>query len=505
MTSDNIFDEIIPENDFPDENIPTPEKEDNDVSADVFDEPDVDNDVSADVFEETETKATTVEQKVQQPEQPAVGERSEIIYNNSESGYTCDVKTTKVKHENKGNGIKIAAIVIAALFTCTFMVSTCFSIADRMGAFGTSDKEEKSHVFQMDVPEGKNDTSEDGVTVNKPSATDKLGEVASASTRQTLTVNQIAEKCRPSSVGIMVETDEYYFGMVYKKKGVGSGFILSEDGYIATNNHVISGATRITVLLADGTEHTAKLIGADPVTDIAVIKVEATGLPVMERGNSDEVMVGDLAVAIGTPASIELAGTVTDGIISAVGRKIDITDSYGRVVKTMNLIQTNATINPGNSGGPLINRYGQVIGINTLKLTDEYEGIGFAIPINGAISIMNQLINDGEVTDRNDGLVSGKAAIGIQCYDITEAEANSYGIPQGVMVMQVNRNGSAAKAGLSRGDIIVKFNGSEVKTTEDMNRLKEKCSVGEEVTLTVYRDSQKSQVDITFKLDMQTE
>jgi serine protease Do len=171
----------------------------------------------------------------------------------------------------------------------------------------------------------------------------------------------------------------------------------------------------------------------------------------------------------------------------------------------MNLIQTNATINPGNSGGPLINRYGQVIGINTLKLTDEFEGIGFAIPINGAISIMNQLIKDGEVTDRNDGLVSAKGSIGIQCYDITAQEAEYYGIPQAVMVMQVNRSSSAAKAGLQRGDIIIKFNGSDVKTTEDINRLKDRCTVGEEITLTVYRDTNNEKVDIIFKLDMQTE
>ena len=252
----------------------------------------------------------------------------------------------------------------------------------------------------MDVPDSSKSSVENVLSVSDPDA--------SASSSEELTVKQIADKCLKSSVGILVEKQQYYFGASYTSAGVGSGFILSEDGYIATNNHVVSGATKITVVLNDGTEYEAELVGADSITDVAVVKIDAEGLPVMERGNSDDAEIGDLVVAIGTPASIELAGTVTDGIISAVDRKIDITDDYGRVVKTMTLIQTNAVINPGNSGGPLINSRGQVIGINTLKLTDEYEGIGFAIPINGAISIMNQLIADGTVTDRSESLVVGK-------------------------------------------------------------------------------------------------
>lgn len=481
MNNENEFDKMIPES------------IDNEISANSFEIRE------NSLFEDTPAEKENV--VISDDSQKSEQEQTEIVYNNSGncSGYTCDVHTTSSKASKKSSGIKVAALIIAALFTLTFMTYVSFTIAERLGVF---DKLTSSDIFQMELPKGANENK-------NPSSGEKIDEILStpipgSSTSQPLSVNQIAEKCRPSSVGIMVETEQYYFGRVYTTSGVGSGFILSEDGYIATNNHVVSGATRITVVLDDGTEHMATLVGADSVTDIAVVKIEASGLPVMERGNSDEVAVGDLAVAIGTPASIELSGTVTDGIISAVGRKIDITDNYGRVVKTMNLIQTNATINPGNSGGPLINRYGQVIGINTLKLTDEFEGIGFAIPINGAISIMNQLIKDGKVTDRNDGLVSGKASIGIQCYDITAEEAEYYGIPQAVMVMQVNRSSSASKAGLLRGDIIVKFNGSEVKTTEDINRLKDRCSVGDEVTLTVFRDSENAQVDITFNLDMQT-
>jgi len=427
-------------------------------------------------------------------EQPA-----ELVYNtDGKSGnYTCNY-TQPAAQPKKSNALRWCALAVAAAFTVTFMAFCGFFIADKLGYIGSytqQDEEPAQSGFQMDIPSSSGSAS---------AASDIATENVATSVKQALTINQIAEKCKPSAVGIMVESETSYFGRKFVSEGVGSGFILSEDGYVATNNHVVEGATKITVVLSDGTEYEATLVGADSVTDIAVVKIEATGLPVMERGNSDDLKVGDLAVAIGTPANIELAGTVTDGIISAVNRKIDITDSYGRTIKTMNLIQTNATINPGNSGGPLINSLGQVIGINTLKLTSEYEGIGFAIPINGAIKIMNQLISDGKVSDRSDGLVTGNASIGIQCSDITEDEAEYYGIPQGVLVIQINKNGSAAEAGLRRGDIIIKFNGKTVETTDEINEHKSKFNPGDEVTLTVFRDGD-GELDITFKLDMQTE
>lgn len=395
--------------------------------------------------------------------------------------------------KKKGRGLKIAAIAVACVLVFATVTAGAFVAGNFVGRMASSDTDSGNAAFQMQVP-----PSTSKGTVEEVALTG-----GSTSSGKELTVNQIAEKCRKSAVGIMVESEQNYFGRVYKSTGVGSGFILSEDGYIATNNHVVANATKITVVLDDGTEYDATLVGADSVTDLAVVKIEASGLPVMERGNSDDVLVGDLAVAIGTPASIELRGTVTDGIISAVNRQIDITDNSGRVVKTMTLIQTNATINPGNSGGPLINRYGQVIGINTLKLTDQYEGIGFAIPINGAISIMNQLISDGMVTDRSESQVIGSASIGIQCTDISDQEANYYGIPKGVLVIQINKNSAASRAGLRRGDIIVAFDGTAVEDTEALNALKSKHKAGDEVTLTIYRDSGSEEMNITFKLDIQ--
>lgn len=435
-------------------------------------------------------------------------ETAEIVYDADKKtgNYSCNFVENDTsagsgkKNKNGGSstGIKIAALIIAAAFTLTCMAYVGFTIADEF--FDTEDIfgfdngriPKRDDIFQMERPDAKDD--KDGDRVNEiVNNTENLKGV--------LTVGQIAEKCKKSSVGIMIEKETYYFGRAYKTSGVGSGFILSEDGYIATNSHVVDGASTITVMLDSGESYEAALVGKDPVTDIAVVKIEASGLPVMERGNSDEVRVGDIAVAIGTPASIELAGTVTDGIISAVGRKIDITDDYGNVMKTMTLIQTNATINPGNSGGPLINSYGQVIGINTLKLTAQYEGIGFAIPINGAIDIMNQLIADGKVSDRGTSLVTGAPSIGISCADISDAEAEYYGIPKGVLVIQINKASQAAQAGLRRGDIILEFEGEKVETSDEINVIKDRYKPDDVVTMKVYRDGE-GELEITFKLDI---
>lgn len=318
-----------------------------------------------------------------------------------------------------------------------------------------------------------------------------------------LTKQQIAEKCKPSSVGIETTvTTQSYFGYSYKTGGVGSGFILTSDGYIATNHHVIEGADSITVQLDDGTKHEATLVGSDSITDLAVLKIEATDLIPMEIGDSDKMVVGDSVIAIGTPAGIEFAGTVTDGIISAINRGIEITNERGTVVKTMTLMQTNAAINPGNSGGPLINDRGEVIGINTLKLTSTYEGIGFSIPINSAVAIFNQLITDGKVSDYDSSFVTGNGAIGITNYvEIGEEEAAYYNYPVGIVILALDIDSSAYKAGLRRYDTITAFEGTTVKTVAELNKLKAAYKAGDEVTLTVSRDG-AGEMDITFKLDL---
>lgn len=424
------------------------------------------------------------------------GDAKGYEWNGSESEKTKQKK--KKKKSDSGNGLRVFTGILLTVFVLSF-VSLTAMVASIV--FDNYDSEKKSdNKSQNNYTADAN--VQDYVATVSPSFNSEYG----------LTISQIAAKCSPSAVGILSEVETSYNFGFFSQSGtatsVGSGFIFSNDGFVITNHHVIDDAKKITVVLHDKTELEAELIGSDSISDIAVIKIkdkkDATLIP-MEIGNSDNLVVGEPVVAIGCPAGIEYLGTVTDGIISAINRDIEITDSYGRTKKTMTLIQTNATINKGNSGGPLINNRGQVIGINTLKLTSEFEGIGFSIPMNGAMAIINQLIEHGEVIERTEeDFAYGKGQIGIQGQAITAEEAEHYGIPEGVLVYQIDKTSSAAKAGLRRGDIITKYNGKEVKTVQDINDLKAENRAGETVTVTVYRDSEDGKgktLDISFKLD----
>ena len=407
----------------------------------------------------------------------------------------------KLKTRNSGRGFKVFVAVMLAVFTVS---------AASIAAFMAFD-----YIDDLKAEDAAKTANDDGAIKNISPQTAAFKDEEGVYTKR-----QVAAKCAPSAVGIVVEMkassggyyDFGFFGNYYSNPQVvqaaGSGFIYSADGYIITNHHVIEGAEKITVYLNDKTELEAELVGSDSLSDIAVIKVNPEGINLvpMEIGNSSELVVGDEVIAIGCPAGIEYMGTVTDGIISAINRDVSLTDSGS--TKTMTLLQTNATINKGNSGGPLINSKGQVIGINTLKLSSNYEGIGFSIPINGALPIISQLIEHGSVIERSENdFVYGEGVIGISASAITESEAEYYDIPVGVLVIQIDKESSAAKAGLRRGDIITAYNGKKIKTVEELNSYKSSNRAGEEVTISVYRDSAEEgseTFDITFKLDSAT-
>ncbi len=279
----------------------------------------------------------------------------------------------------------------------------------------------------------------------------------------------------------------------------GTGFIITDDGYIVTNAHVVydetydSGeAVDVKVLFSDETEHEANIIAFDPETDIAVLKVDETKLKPAVLGDSDELRVGELVIAVGNPLGFDLFGTVTSGIVSALNRKIDINE------KKMNLIQTDAAINNGNSGGPLLNSCGQVIGINSAKMSSSYsnsasiEGLCFAIPIKEAKVIIDDLINYSYVTGRpSHGIVSTR--------DITEAESRYWNVPVGVYVMSLQDGGAAAVAGVQVGDIIIDIDGKAVSTAQELNDIKNEFKAGDTVSITVSRKGQ----DIRMKLTLQ--
>lgn len=294
---------------------------------------------------------------------------------------------------------------------------------------------------------------------------------------------------------------------------LGSGFVITKDGYIVTNHHVIDGANKIKVLFYNGESYDAQLVGSDSVRDIAVLKIEPEDdLIPIEIGDSSLLKVGQEVVAIGTPYDTALAGTMTTGIISGVNREVNLTDDYGRKTKTMTLIQTNSAINPGNSGGPLINMDGQVIGINTLKIIDEYEGLGFAIPINNAVYVVNQIIAYGKVVDDpEDDFVSANAKLNItvqQASSALDLSSFDFEVPDGAMVASVTRGTAVYKAGLEMYDIITEFNGATITETNDLITELAACKAGQEVTMKVFRINRSATageyVTLTFKLDSST-
>ncbi len=279
-------------------------------------------------------------------------------------------------------------------------------------------------------------------------------------------------------------TDNYFSQRVLS--GAGSGVIISEDGYVITNHHVIDGASTITVRLHDKSEYTATVVGSDAATDIAVLKVDATGLSAAVMGDSSTLAVGEEVVAIGNPLG-SLGGTVTNGVISALERDITVEG------QNMRLLQTNAAISPGNSGGGLFNAQGELIGVvNAKSIEDGSEGIGFAIPINTAREVAEDLINNGYVT--------GRPALGVTVLNITDAQtAMYYGVNSfGVYIMSVEDGSGAAKAGLKAGDRIVIINNKEVSDTADVTSALQDKAVGDVVSMQISRGGEIMSVEVTL-------
>ena len=293
------------------------------------------------------------------------------------------------------------------------------------------------------------------------------------SSGSTLSTQEIYAKCAPSIVCLTAAAENklaYY--------SWGTGIIISADGYIITNTHIISGCDTVTVELYNGDEYEAKLVGADTLSDISILKIEAKGLTPAEFASSSRLSVGDKVVAIGNPLGEAYRLTTTDGIISGISREVN---HNGTV---MNLIQTNAAINEGNSGGALINSAGQVVGITNMKIISSsgVEGIGFAIPSDTVKTIADALLTDGVVT--------GRGTIGITIGPIPEAAAEYYEVPAGLFVSIVNERSDAYAQGIREGDIITHANGTEVHSNSDISAIKETLNVGDSITFTVWRDGE---------------
>lgn len=302
-------------------------------------------------------------------------------------------------------------------------------------------------------------------------------------------VSDVVAKLRPSVVEIATESvssGNSIFGQ-YISQGAGSGVIYSADGYIITNNHVIDGASSITVKTMDGTEYPATLIGTDPQTDIAVIKVDATNLTPAAIGDSDAIQVGEATIAIGNPLG-SLGGTVTTGIISAVGREITINN------ETMTLLQTDAAINPGNSGGGLFDVSGNLIGIvNAKNASSEIEGLGFAIPISDVTNVIQELIENGRVTSR--------PVLNVTLQQVSDAAyfGQSSDLEPGVYIVQVVEGGTADRSGLKVGDRILSFDGQEITQSNEVKQILKKHAIGDQVEMVIERDGKQQTVVVDLE------
>ena len=360
------------------------------------------------------------------------------------------------------------------------------------------------------------------LAITAQAAESKFTLIENGESGEPLSVREIAKDCRTSVVAIETETkvvengyDNYYpFGMFgygygygygngnrggsreYTQTGAGSGIILSEDGYILTNNHVISGADKITVYVMpedeDGEETTyeATLIGSSESHDIAVLKIDATGLNAASFGDSDGLELGEPAVVIGNPMG-KVHGSVTAGIISATEQELTIDDV------TINAIQTDAAINPGNSGGALFDEYGNVVGVVYAKSSSvSIEGIGYAIPVNNVKELVAQMINDPESVQAQ--TKGSQIMLGITIQNVTEELAKRYSMPVGVYVNEVASMSAAERAGIQKGDIIVEFAGETVTDADSLNAIKAQQTPGDTVSMKVDRNGTEVELKIVI-------
>ena len=387
------------------------------------------------------------------------------------------VKPKKEKKPRKPMGKKILSVVLILVLVLGSCAATSAimnyrfnnEVESMLEQHATEIGQLREQIENLDVPHGSS-------TV--------LPTDGSAMTPAQLYASQVDSVVAISST---VQTNSYYG--TSQGTSAGSGFILTEDGYVITNYHVVEGASKVEVITHDGTEYEAKVVGHDESNDLAVLKVEATGLAAATLGSSTDLVIGDMVVAIGNPLG-ELAATQTVGYVSGIDREV----STGNVT-TINMIQTDAAINPGNSGGPLFNMYGEVIGITTAKYSGttgsgaSIEGIGFAIPIDDVEPLIDDIIDYGYVTG---------AYMGVRVQDTDAESAEMFGLPTGAYIVSVDEGGAADRAGIQPKDIVIALGEYEVSNTTELTRALRKFKAGDTTTIKVIRSGRELTLDITL-------
>lgn len=445
-----------------------------------------------------------------QNEQNNLNAQNSFSYNypgsNTNSYIDLDEQPKKKKHVFR----KVVAFAVCAGIISAGSIQ-CYRYIDRNdvldGFFNRSSSSEKSDENDDESSSSLSESTADALGISDNQGKSWLQLAAKS---DGLTIPEAVENVMPAVVGISAEflapgntySGGWFFGQQTETTpatGTGTGIVMTPDGYIITNAHVIKDteygyglANSVSVLLSDKTEYEATIKGYDEDTDIAVLKIDANNLEAAEFGSSDDLKVGELVIAIGNPLGFELFGSVTCGIVSALNREITIND------KNMSLIQTDAAINSGNSGGPLVNSYGQVIGINSAKMSTNItsggasiEGLGFAIPITQAQTIIDDLINYG--------YVKGRPQIGISVTTVDEYISSLYNMPLGAYVRSVTPNGAAEKAGIQAGDVIIGVNGEAITTDDELNKKKDEHNAGDTITLNISRNGKDMDIKVTLQ------
>ena len=417
----------------------------------------------------------------------------EPLHNTAETAQP-DSKGRKKKNKTAARIIGAVVLVLALIVATSLIFAQRGRQQHSFGFYWNSDGESKTWSSDgrdgtSKMPDSKEDffeefyttTDTDSAEINIPTAKLESDFSLTLETHgeKELTLNELYDACAPSIVAIYGYVDGqtgYYWG---------SGVVLSEDGLILTNTHLVDGCDSATVTLADNSEYEARLVGADTISDIALLKIDAHGLTAAHFGESGDLKVGDAVAAIGNPLSETFSRTMTNGIISAIDRGI----SYKG--HDMTVLQTNTAINEGNSGGALFNMYGQVVGITNMKMMSYYssiEGIGFAIPSSTAADVVASLLKYGEV--------KGRPSIGITVGAIPEVAREEYGLPEGLYVSAVAENSDAARQGMKPGDVITEVNYQPVTTTDEVNAIKNTLEVGDLMIFTVWRDGETMEFEV---------
>ena len=434
------------------------------------------NKTSSDGYVSGEDTKGYSEEFESEPEREAFSENNDdFVFDSAE---TPSFYNTNIKHKKPKKRVSVF-VLVASVAVTAFITAVAGVYVPK---FYSDIKEEIVRYKNTQNSQAVNSSEE----TNTPGAKIVAQATVDSNGNEALTTPEIVDMVGPAVVGISCKSPASYYGYYgygSQQESSGSGVIISQDGYIVTNNHVVENANEVTVILNTSETYAASIVGTDPKTDLAVLKIDASELPFAQMGHSSELRVGDTAIAIGNPLGQEFAGTTTQGIISGLNRSITIDN------KQLNLIQTDAAINPGNSGGALVNAYGHLIGINTAKISSSsLEGLGFAIPIDEAKPIITDLIDNG--------YVKGRPIIGIGGRAVTEEDAKAYGLKVGVYVSSMTADSPAQMAGVKIGDIIVECQGEKVKTVEDINEIKNKLQPGDKLEIKVYRQGKYKNITL---------